>query len=592
MGSYVSLRDQLIGEELGGCKILSAIGGGGMGYVFKAYHKALDKNVALKVLTPALRESRELRERFAREARIAGAVEHPNVVAIYSVGEEKGNSYIIMRYIEGASLYRVLSRQGMEPMPVARIGQHIASALAAVHAAGFVHRDIKPENIVMSEKGPAFLTDFGVAAGMGSAEPPGKGGSPAYMSPEQCKGKPLDGRSDLYSLGVTLYQMLTGRRPFLATTAPGLMLMHQQDDYPPIQSLRSEAPPELVYAIDRLLAKDPNKRPANAQELADTLADIQEDLRSRRRRDTMTVKKRETDATTSPTGESGFFNLVHENDPEQQSEIAAQAEEIELGLLSAELGDEAAVSESFLSVGGSSATEDAAIADKDAAAARDLLARDKFDKALTRINSAIDKRTNDAALYLTRAAVKRKRKEFDAAEADYRKALELAPDDRRALTGLGALLRTTGKLKEAEDLLKRAIELEPANVEARIAIGKIYEVAGALGLAQKQYKKAVEHAPADERAYVALAAVLISQGKHAAAKGLLGSARELNPTFAPTLYWLAVVLAKGGSYEDAVDMLCQAVKSGFKDRKRLLACKEFEPMYSNPRFALLAEMFA
>jgi Flp pilus assembly protein TadD/predicted Ser/Thr protein kinase len=569
-----SFREDMIGRTIGGCLIESPVSGGGMAHVFRAKHISLDKTVAMKVLSPLLARSRELRERFAREARIAGAIEHPNVIPVYGTGEADDTCYIIMRFLDGASLYRILSRQGMDQLMAAKIGEQIALALGAVHRAGFVHRDVKPENIVLTQRGEAFLTDFGVACETGTAERPGRGGSPPYMSPEQCRGEPLDGRSDLYSLGVTLFQMLTGRRPFLGVTGASLMLMHQQDVHPPVHSLRPDAQAGFAVLIDSLLAKHPAQRPQNAGALATALRDVQEDLRALRRKSSMLIQRRSPSPADSTLGK-----MVRDASGDER-EADDKVEDVELGLMSLEPDDAAGGTSAVMSTLGGG--ED--LGTRAARRAQAAMSKERYDKALEHVSRALEFRPKDPRLYVTRGNIRRGMGDDAAAEADYRHALSLDGSHLKALTALGSLMRYDGRLAEAETHLRNAVELDPVNVEARIALGRMYEKAQAPGMARKQYEAAIQSTPHDERPYVALAALLVMQGKHGAAKGLLGSARERNPAYAPALYWLAVVSAAEGKPEPALDQLEAAVKAGYRGAKRVEEQSEFAAIRGHYRF--------
>jgi len=211
-------EESLVGKTLGPYRILRLIGEGGVAWVFLAVHEQLGRQVALKVLFPSLAQDREFVSRFAREARISGQLQHPNIVRIYDVGEQDGYYYIAMEYIDGESLRNRLRRRKRLDIreTIAILGQ-IARALDYAHQHGVVHRDIKPSNILIDEKGTVYLTDFGIARATWETRVTRTGirvGTPEYMSPEQAQGKEPDFRSDLYSLGVILYEMLCGYPPF------------------------------------------------------------------------------------------------------------------------------------------------------------------------------------------------------------------------------------------------------------------------------------------------------------------------------------------------------------------------------------------
>ena len=248
------------------------IGRGGMGVVFLARDVALERQVALKMLPPALAAQPILRERFLREARTAAGLSHPNIVPIFAVEERDGLVYFAMGYVEGETLARRVTRAG--PLPAseaARIVQEVAWALSYAHGRGVVHRDVKPDNILLEVgSGRAMVTDFGIARQTSAGNLTEMGhvvGTPQFMSPEQAAGEPLDGRSDIYSLGVVAFHALTGRLPFEAPSAAALLSLHLTQPAPPVASVRPGIPRPLADAIDRCLAKDPAARFASGEEL-------------------------------------------------------------------------------------------------------------------------------------------------------------------------------------------------------------------------------------------------------------------------------------------------------------------------------------
>ncbi|MBV8880971.1 MAG: serine/threonine protein kinase, partial [Planctomycetaceae bacterium] len=224
--------DPLIGKELGHCTIQKKLGQGGMGAVYLAHHPGLNKSVAIKVLPGDLAGTPEFRERFIREARLAARLEHPNVVQVHDVGHEQGVHYIAMQYIEGKSVDQILKeRKKLSVGEALSTTKRVAAALAAAAKLGIVHRDIKPHNILISKEGVVKVADFGLAkdedANRSISEPGVVMGTPYYMSPEQAKGENVDHRSDLYSLGATLYHMLTGKRLFDGGGSPVSIVMKQ-----------------------------------------------------------------------------------------------------------------------------------------------------------------------------------------------------------------------------------------------------------------------------------------------------------------------------------------------------------------------------
>ena len=249
------------------------IGRGGMAVVYRATDVRLNRRVAIKLLPPELAFNPDVRERFLREAQTSAQLAHPHIVPIYTVDEREGMVYFVMALVDGESLAERLAREPRLPIADARrILADVADALAYAHGRGVVHRDVKPDNVMLERAtGRAVVTDFGIArAAAGDSRLTVTGvavGTPAYMSPEQAIGeRELDGRSDIYSLGVVGYQMLAGTTPFRAANTPAMLVKHLSESPRPLDALRPDAPAGLVHAIMRALAKKPEHRWADAEE--------------------------------------------------------------------------------------------------------------------------------------------------------------------------------------------------------------------------------------------------------------------------------------------------------------------------------------
>ncbi|MCA8925947.1 MAG: serine/threonine protein kinase, partial [Planctomycetes bacterium] len=265
--------DPMVGRILAGqYKLLDQLGQGGMGAVYAALDTSLQRKVAIKIVRPDLGKNSEFVARFNREARLAARLRHSNAVTVYGFGESEGILYLAMEMAEGQELRAVIREAGHLPMARAKkILLQILDALNAAHSVGIVHRDLKPQNIIVGPQDLVKLLDFGVAKDPSEAaltQPGQVIGTVAYMAPEQVVAGPVDNRTDLYAVGCMLYQMLTGRLPFLANSAVEIMEMHRSTDTPEVRELRPELSPAVSDVIKRAMAKDPADRFQTAAEFA------------------------------------------------------------------------------------------------------------------------------------------------------------------------------------------------------------------------------------------------------------------------------------------------------------------------------------
>src|SRR3982751_6245614 len=271
---FLALQAALAGEY----SLQREIGRGGMGIVYLARDVQLDRDVAIKVLPSHLARSGESRERFIREARTAAGLSHPHIVPIHRVGEAGGFVFFVMTYVEGETLGdRLRTRGPLPPAEATRVMREVAWALAYAHGRGIVHRDVKPDNILLeAATGRALVTDFGIAHGGDAPGPdtePGKiTGTAHFMSPEQAASERVDGRSDIYSLGVVGYLALSGRLPFESSNLPALLVRQATEASPSVMRAAPGLSPALGAAIDRCLARDPASRFADGEALAEALA--------------------------------------------------------------------------------------------------------------------------------------------------------------------------------------------------------------------------------------------------------------------------------------------------------------------------------
>lgn len=272
-------REPKVGDIIGGCELMENIGAGGWGQIFRAHHKVLDSTVAIKILAPKKMGGQHLIQRFMAEARSAARLNHPNIVVVHDVGEDDGVFFIRMQYIAGKSLQALLAKYKTYNIKRAlQITKQVAEALNYAHGYNMVHRDIKPANIMVGEENHVTLVDFGLTKDTTSdAHITSAGvvvGTVHYMSPEQGNGGVLDGRTDLYSLGVTLYEMLTGKVPFDGDTPWKVLLAHQKELAPDPTLLRPDIPESLAQLVKAMLAKEPDARPSDGSVVAGRIDSI------------------------------------------------------------------------------------------------------------------------------------------------------------------------------------------------------------------------------------------------------------------------------------------------------------------------------
>ncbi|NLZ93774.1 MAG: PASTA domain-containing protein [Firmicutes bacterium] len=267
----------MIGKILGNrYQIVEKIGDGGTAFVYKGVDNLLNRHVTVKVLRPEYVSDQDFVRRFRREAQAAASLSHANIVSIYDVGFENGIHYIVMEYIHGQSLKELIESQGSLPFrTAAEYAMHIALALSNAHKHGIIHRDVKPHNILISDDGRVKVTDFGIAQAVTASTVTYNGailGSVHYFSPEQARGELTEEKSDIYSLGIVLFEMLTGKIPFSGESPVSIAVKHLQEPFPDAQKINPEIPDALCQIIRKAVQKEPEKRYQSAREMADELS--------------------------------------------------------------------------------------------------------------------------------------------------------------------------------------------------------------------------------------------------------------------------------------------------------------------------------
>jgi len=279
-------------ERIAHFRVLGRLGHGGMGVVYRAEDEKLRRQVALKVLPEAVANDEERRTRFLREARSAAAINHPNIATIYEVDETDGRIFIAMELVEGGTLRARLAKGAVTVSEVVRLARGIARGLARAHARGVVHRDLKPDNVMLTEDGEPKILDFGLAKLREERDAPGPTqleqaetasqvthegrllGTPGYMSPEQARARPVDARTDVFAMGVVLYEMLSGELPFAGESTMDMLMAIARDPHRPLRDRNADVPEALAAIVDKCLAKAPEDRYPSARELAEALETV------------------------------------------------------------------------------------------------------------------------------------------------------------------------------------------------------------------------------------------------------------------------------------------------------------------------------
>ena len=301
------MPERYLGQTLGKYRIESLLGSGGFAWVFKGYDPELDIPVAIKVLKPQFAGDQAVVDRFKREASTAARLRHPNIIKIYAVGRENDAVYFVMDYLPSGLANRLETTQSLPEDYVLRVGVDVARALGFAHREGVIHRDIKVDNILFDTHGNAVVADFGIARALsGYTNQTGTNmvvGTPQYFAPEQARAKPLDGRADLYSLGVTLFRAATGRLPFEGEDWYEIARQHVEEPAPPARSVNPALSPEFEAIVLQCMAKAPDDRPATGEVLADAITEILQVRKDPSTANTVSVAR--TPTSTTPRVASG-----------------------------------------------------------------------------------------------------------------------------------------------------------------------------------------------------------------------------------------------------------------------------------------------
>jgi len=298
-----------VGKTISRYRVEELLGSGGMGAVYRARDERLDRAVALKILSEDALTSSSARQRFVREAQLAATLNHPNIVTIYEVEEADGYHFIAMEYVEGETLRARVARAPLSLQEIVQVGGDVAEALEAAHAVGLIHRDIKPANILLTDSGQPKILDFGIARlAAGGLTRPGKFfGTPNYMSPEQVTGSNVDGRTDQFSLGVILYQLLTGEKPFVGDSVTAISYQVVNVEPPPPTKLNPALRPPFDRIVRKVLSKNASDRYPRCADLSNDLKTAVGEWRESAEKSTppTLVSREESASAAAETGEGG-----------------------------------------------------------------------------------------------------------------------------------------------------------------------------------------------------------------------------------------------------------------------------------------------
>ena len=274
---YLVILRRMSAEKFSRYELREALGHGGIATVYRAYDPQFEREVALKILNRELLDDPQVRERFERETRIIAKLEHTAIVPVYDVGRDNNQLFFAMRYMSGGPLMERIQNRVLSLSAIAHIIQRVATALDYAHARGVIHRDLKPGNILFDEYNNAYISDFGIAKltqATITLTKSGIIGTPTHMSPEQAKGEAVDGRSDIYSLGVILFEMLSGKTPYDATTPLGMAFKHATYPVPRILNVNPNLPAGVEVVIEKVMAKERERRYRSGVEFANAFIAI------------------------------------------------------------------------------------------------------------------------------------------------------------------------------------------------------------------------------------------------------------------------------------------------------------------------------
>lgn len=551
-------KDPFLGKTLEGkYKIETKLGGGGMGAVYKGTHLLMKRTVAVKVLHPALAGlpgDDEFLRRFQREARTSSKIHHPNAIAIYDFGIEDETPYIVMEFNTGRSLKDILAKDG--PLSIERtlnILQQVCSAVDEAHAHGIVHRDLKPDNIMISENRDgsdrAVVLDFGIAKILSDdantdtqlTKAGGLVGTPQYMSPEQGLGQQCDARSDIYSLGIITYEMLTGDVPFQSDSMMQLVLKHMNEKPISAREFNKKAgiPEDVDAAVMKALEKKPDDRQATVMQFFQELSGGA----------TLSLSPSSSQTREMPAAASGAGLNVPEmlKSPKFLGGFGA-ALALVLVLVFALSGSDTENNEAKISP----AQQSDELTGLDAGT--DVGVGSEIGQEISDEQRAQSKEHFDRAVELHR------KKEYLAAQAEYERALELDPRNGKAYANLGDVFISSGALQEAVSALQKSVSVDPGDAMAFTNLGYALGELGKLDESLEAYKNTVALKPDYALGHNNLGFAYFKSGKLDEAAEAYKESIRLDPNYVRAYYNLADVYKAQNRWERVVTALKLAVR--------------------------------
>jgi tetratricopeptide (TPR) repeat protein/predicted Ser/Thr protein kinase len=514
----------VVGENVGPYRITAQLGTGGMATVWKAYHAALDRYVALKVLHRSFKEDPQFTARFQREAKIVAKLTHPHIVPIYDFSEHEGMSYLVMRYVEGRTLKAVLKQDPLAPDKVLDILTPAAEALAYAHRQGVLHRDIKPSNFLIDLEGEVFLTDFGLARMAESTDSTMSRdmmiGTPQYISPEQARGATLDEGTDIYSLGVVLFEMLTGKTPYDADTPYAIIHDHIFSPLPLPSQFRPDIPETVERVVLKALAKDRDDRYQSVSEMISALEDAVVGERVE------AAPEVEAEVAPHPVPE---VEAVEEVEPVEKAPSRFRSRRLILAVV----GLAAALSLCFccflLWISGREGEQSRRPA-AHIHLARQYLQQGNIEGAISEYEAAIqlDPQAVDAYLGLGSIYLLKER-DPDLALDMFKQASEIEPDNVKALLGAANAFFLLEDYESAVRHYQRVAELDPSTPEPHARLGIYHILEGEVEQGLAECERALQLEPELPESHLCMGAYFADQGDTEQARREFGIVAETGP---------------------------------------------------------------